>query len=512
MATRVNPAGLVIAVLSFLLTRFTVTLALYDDPVRFVLAGLVPLALGLGLSAFGVALTVADVDRYLVRTTAAWCLAGTGAMGVLLVLTILGSDPAAGVTLGTVRDQSALSTFLIGGSVGGTLTGIYAARTRRNRGILQQQTNRLVVLNRLLRHEILNALTPLRGFATADPEEHPAAETIVERRLDDIEQTVEDVKHLVRHAGDGRSATHAVSLGEILDVSVRDIEDRYPSTSVAVETVPAGVHVAATDRLRDVVTILLENAILHGGDTSPRIDVSIQGRTVGFSVADSGPGLPASQRRLLEAGEIAAVDDTRTGYGLNVVRLLVESYGGDIETMQADSGTRITVLLRRVDEDGAGAQPAAVGLTTIRPATPQLVVTAIAALLAGVVYGGVSSFFGGSIAGIGVFYGTVDPVVGWITHEFHSVVFGFMSLSFRSLVPARHRDRLGTTVGVSVIWGALVWLGAASVVAPLWLQLVGIEASVPSFSGPLLASHLVWGFSLGLLTALGNALVSQFQR
>lgn len=86
----------------------------------------------LGLAAFGVALAIADVDAALVRTTARWCGIGAGARCVLVVLTLLGSTT--GLTeLGTLRSRPYLVNFLIGGSVGSTITGLYAARTHRHR-------------------------------------------------------------------------------------------------------------------------------------------------------------------------------------------------------------------------------------------------------------------------------------------------------------------------------------------------------------------------------------------
>ncbi|MDZ7701520.1 MAG: hypothetical protein U5J98_05330 [Halobacteriales archaeon] len=94
MATRVNYSGFVIAGLGFFLTRFTVTLALYEDPIRFLFAGLIPLMLGLGLAAFGVALAVADVDEGIVRTVAAWAVIGAVTMFVLALLTLFGSGAA----------------------------------------------------------------------------------------------------------------------------------------------------------------------------------------------------------------------------------------------------------------------------------------------------------------------------------------------------------------------------------------------------------------------------------
>ena len=62
---------------------------------RFFVADVVPLALELGLAAFGVALAVSDVDAAVARTTALWCVVGTGTMLVLVAVALAGS-PAGG--------------------------------------------------------------------------------------------------------------------------------------------------------------------------------------------------------------------------------------------------------------------------------------------------------------------------------------------------------------------------------------------------------------------------------
>ena len=77
--------------IGFGLTRVTVTFTVGEQALRFAFAGVVPLILGLTLSAFGVALTVGSFDRRYVRTTALWTVIGTTTMFVLALLTLLGS-------------------------------------------------------------------------------------------------------------------------------------------------------------------------------------------------------------------------------------------------------------------------------------------------------------------------------------------------------------------------------------------------------------------------------------
>ena len=505
MATRVNYGGLVVAGVGFFLTRFTVTLAVYESPARFYLAGVVPLVLGLGLAAFGVALAVADVEPRLARTTAAWCVAGTVGMLVLVVLTLLGSTDGGLPELGTVRSQAYLSNFLVGGSVGGTLTGLYASRDRRQRAELRHQANRLEVLNRLLRHEVLNALTAIRGYATLADGGSPDARAVIEEYSDAIERTIEEVKYLTRSARLSEGRDGPVDLGARLARSVETVRESHPGADISVDAPPEGPAVLANDRLERVFTHLLENAVVHSTEAEPRVEVSVTARAnaVRVSVSDDGPGLPERQQRVLETGEVTRYDDPRAGYGLNVVRLLVESYRGAIETDVGPDGSTVTVVLPRAEPDGPGLRSTRTGLAGVRPASPQLVVILGAAVVAGVLYGATTELLGGSVSVIGVFYGVEDPLVGWITHEFHSVVFGFVFAGLVSLAPERYRNHLPAYVGVGAGWGFVLWFVAAGFVSAVWLRLLGIPAPIPSLSTTILASHLVWGCSLGLLTALG---------
>ena len=110
---------------------------------------------------------------------------------------------------------------------------------------------------------------------------------------------------------------------------------------------------------------------------------------------------------------------------------------------------------------------------------------------------------GSGVPVIGALYGVEDPVVGWITHEFHSVVFGFVFAGLVTAAPVRVRSSLGATVGIGVAWSVVLWAGAAGVVMPIWLTLVGLPTPIPTLALTPLLTHLLWGVSMGLLVSLG---------
>ena len=506
---RINYSGLVVAGVGFVLTRFTVALAVYEAPIRFYLAGVVPLVLGLGLSAFGVALAVADVDARVARTTAVWCVLGTASMSVLVGLTLLGSDPDLLGDVPGLQSRAYFSNFLIGGGVGGTLTGLYAARNRRQRTELRRQTTRLEVLNQLLRHEVLNALTAIRGYAAVRESGGRTAEEVITGRSDAIEETIEEVGYLTESSTPGETAVGAVPVGEAVKRSVDSVRERHPDSRISVDYGDDDPAALANDRLDYVFTHLVENAVVHTpSETAVDVAVRADPETVSVAVRDGGQGLPEREQRLLETGEIDRSSGPRSGFGRYFVRFLTASYRGSVETDTGPDGTTITVVLPRADTPaptlGSGAVDAAPGAPTdVRPAVTHLLVVVAAALTAGVCYGVAAEAVGGSVGIIGVFYGVEHAVVGWITHQFHSVVFGFAFAGIVTLLPARYRDSLPAYVLVGTGWGLVLWFVAAGFVSAIWLRLLGIQAPIPSLSTVTLVAHLAWGPVLGALTVLG---------
>jgi signal transduction histidine kinase/uncharacterized membrane protein YagU involved in acid resistance len=503
-----SASGLGIALIGFFLTRFTVTLAADESTVQFLFAGIVPLVLGLSLAAFGVVLTVGSYDRELVRTTALWCLLGTGTMAFLVVLTVLGTqqdvmDPAG------IRARTYLSNFLIGGAVGGTLTGLYAARNREQRRKLEQQANRLTLLNRLLRDRVINAATAIKGHSNVLSERRNEDSIgVIDRQAGEVIDIVENVKYLSRTADSDEIALGSVDLVACLDEEIDAAREAHPEAEFDWSPPGTPIRVRANAQIREVFRHLFSNGVEYSEADSPRVSVSVDAspNDVVVAISDNGPGLPESQRALLERGEIAEFDDPTTGFGLNVVRLLVESFDGRIDTAVGD-GTTVSIRLPR-----AGGNPLTSPSSTVTtPGVPpsRLALTIGAALFAGAVMTAATTLMGGSTPVIGALYGAADPVVGFITHEFHSVVFGLVYAGMLSAGPRRLTTGLKHRVGVAVGFGTALWLFAAGVIMPIWLGLVGIPASVPNLSVTALIGHLVWALVIAVSYHYGERVIEQ---
>jgi signal transduction histidine kinase len=502
---RLSPAGLVVAALGFLLTRFTVTLAVADDPMQFVLAGVGPLVLGLGLSAFGIALTVGEFERPFVRSVALWCLVGTAGMFVLVVLTLVGNSGMA--AMASTQSQTYLSNFLIGGSVGGALTGVYAGRATRQQRDLQQQAARLDMVNRILRDRVLNALTVIRGRSEVarGREEVPAEETlgVISDRSDAVQTTVENMKHITGN-GQSTGALDPVAVGPVVERAVERVRSEYPAAEYDC-SIDAGADacVLANPMLSDVVEHLVENAVVYSDAATPRVSVSLSAtdEAVRLAVADNGPGLPERQRDLLERGAIGQYDDRSTGFGLDLVRLLVSSYGGTTDATVTDEGTTVEVTLPRVTD--SDERPALDVDTVYGISSRRIVVAVAASLLAGAVMAVPLQVLSGSVPVIGALYGVTNLWIGWITHGFHSIVFGLVYGALVAGVPSSYGDRT-RYVGVAIAWAVLLWLVAAGLVMPLWLSALGIETRFPNLTLASLVGHLLWGLSLSGFYRLGT--------
>jgi signal transduction histidine kinase len=467
--------GAFVAVVGFVLTWYTVVDSLRPDvALPSFLVGQAPvLVAGFGLTAFGVALAVSSQDPGDVDLIAQWCAGGTLSMGAVVAVTYVG----AGVGLPAAMESRLVANVLVAGAVGGTLTGVRSAATRRHRRDVARKADRLTVLNRLLRHEVLNKVNVVKGYAGDERPDRGEAESlaVIRRNADAIGETVDRVGALT-----GSESPAPVDLLETVDEAVGSARRRHPE--VTVETGErASATVLGTPQFDALFSHLIESAVIRGA-TRVRLDVEDGEAGAGPRVrlVTDGAGPSAAEKRLVAERATPDRDDPRSGFGLSVGRLLAEEVGG---SLRVETDGAVVVSLPRADGRGRfGADPARLRRSTV------------AALAAGGAMGLLVQFVSGTMPVIGTLYGVENVAVGWVTHQFHSVCFG---LWFVASTATWARDDPLTLGALGAGYGAVLWLVAAGLVMPLWLRAVGVPAPLPNFALPSLGHHLVWGVVFG---------------
>lgn len=489
---RLRYSGLGIAVLGFASTRLLVAETLEADAASFMVAGLLPLAAGLGLTAYGMAVAVGAFRPAYARSVWVWSALGTFAMGLVLTTTAAHSV-LIGEGFDPLLDSGPLvANSLLGGAIGGAVVGHLSAANRHEREELARYAERTMLVNRLLRHEILDATKVVKGYTGAIEDEDDGGDgpAAIRESTEHIEQTIEGVSAFA--ATDG--SLSPVDLHEVVESVVADVADE---PGVATDhDVPPDTLVRADERLEILLRELVENAIQHAGpDPSVEVAARTDHRTATVTVRDDGPGLPDTAREVLSARSLPEYDDPNRGYGLQMVRLLIEHYGGTLRVAE-DDGTTITVTLQRTTEEGA--PPLALGV----PRADLFRATA-AALVAGIVSAGLLQVAGGVMPTIGALYSVESAVVGWVAYLFHSIVFGLVFAAacatdrLRSLAASAR-----TRVGLGIAWGVTLWAVGAGVIMPVWLMAVGLPTELPNLDALSLASHVVWGALLGWLSGV----------
>jgi len=488
---RVKPGGLVVALVGFGLTRSLLVAAVYGEgtpSLPVAMARLAPLVVGLGLVVYGINLAVGTRDRAYARTVAGWFLLG----GVGMLLTVgfgLLGRPEPMVQL---RTSNVVASAVVGGGVGGILVGIRSARARRRRRSLSRQADRAVLLNRLLRHEVLNALTAIRGHAglLTDGSAAERSRSAIEDSVERIERTVDDVGFLVRTVDDAELAPvdPAAAIRRCLDGLSRD-------GAVTVDGDLPAVRVRADEQLDTVITELLGGALGDGERAGVTVGLGVDDTAVDLRVSAPGRWLDDAERAALLDG-VPERETPDADYGLSLVHLLVDQYGGGIDVTDRDAGTVVTVELPRTSDRAPASGSPGVAPTELWNAT-------LAGLGAGLAMGVIVQAISGNVAIIGALYGIRTAAVGWVTHLFHSVVFATVFVAAISLDRLRGQTgSLAGTVALGIGYGVSLWLLAAGVVMGVWLNLVGIPTMIPNLGTASLLGHVVWGALVGALVAL----------
>ncbi|MEA1992901.1 MAG: HAMP domain-containing sensor histidine kinase, partial [Euryarchaeota archaeon] len=89
------------------------------------------------------------------------------------------------------------------------------------------------------------------------------------------------------------------------------------------------------ERLKEVFHNLFGNAIVHGEASEIEISSKKRGNNYVISVKDNGKGIPEKDiDKIFDMG----YSKTGTGFGLTIVKKIVEAHGGSIFVVSEDKG------------------------------------------------------------------------------------------------------------------------------------------------------------------------------
>lgn len=244
------------------------------------------------------------------------------------------------------RDQSLLI---------GTFRDISNRRQREKQ--LRDRTEQLVILNRVIRHDIRNDMSVVTGWLDilAEHVDDEGADSL--ERVQRASQRVIDLTEVAREyvevvTNEATLDLHPVSLDSAIQEEIAARREQYPDAEFTVTGDVPEVDVRANKMLSSVFRNLLNNAIQHNDSDTPRIDIEVE-RTdeyVTVSVADNGPGIPDVQKETVFGKGEQGLESPGTGIGLYLVQNLVDEFGGKVWIGDSEpTGAVVNVTLQRAE-------------------------------------------------------------------------------------------------------------------------------------------------------------------
>jgi signal transduction histidine kinase len=258
----------------------------------------------------------------------------------------------------------------------------------------RRREQRLEVLNRVIRHNLRNDMTVVRGTAelieatTDEPETADRAADIVAETQGLVD--LGEKAHRFERTVSDDTVRRDVALRDLLAGVLADVRQDHPDVDLAL-AVPDGVTVRTNpDLLELAFHNLVENAVVHGrpadggavgdggtpgkdhddaatdDDASPTsegtrpasiavplADDAPSGETV-VEVVDDGPGIPDHEVAVLDQDRETALEHG-SGIGLWLVKWCVAAAGADVSFTSSEDGTTAAVRFRAPDGDGAAS-------------------------------------------------------------------------------------------------------------------------------------------------------------
>jgi len=216
-----------------------------------------------------------------------------------------------------------------------TVTDVTERESYRQR--LEEKTEQLEALNRVVRHDIRNDMTVILGWAEIlkdhiDEDGEDALDRVLQKSRHVIQFTEVAREFVESLSEEGTAELEEIRLQPLLDAELAGVRDSFPNAQFHVSGELCDVSVQANEMLSSVFRNILENAVRHNDKETPEITVSCEenSETVRYRIADNGPGIPDQQKEQIFGKGEKGLDSPGSGIGLYLVHLLTDQFGGDV--------------------------------------------------------------------------------------------------------------------------------------------------------------------------------------
>ncbi|MFR9804189.1 sensor histidine kinase [Pseudonocardia sp. RS010] len=192
----------------------------------------------------------------------------------------------------------------------------------------------------------LTALTTDLAKGALSPEAARTATRLLAEHAVHLQDMLEGLADLAVRDGSplGRVTDRRVVLAELAEVVLDAAAVAPGRRRIAVAPVGAAVR-CDPQRLRRVLTNLVENAARHSGEEPVELDLAHADGTLVAEVRDRGPGLPPGQEGLVTAKGVALGERRGTaGLGLWIVEALVGAMNGELTLLPRAGGGLVARL------------------------------------------------------------------------------------------------------------------------------------------------------------------------
>ena len=184
----------------------------------------------------------------------------------------------------------------------------------------------LSLINKNLRHDILNDLTVING--SIEVYQETKDETILKNITHAVDRSVELIKRMreLESLVVAGGSLEPIEVAELIRNTMKNYQIEYELSGDAV--------VLADKAFESVIDNLVRNSIVHGKADRIKISVWNEGNYCYIRFADNGVGIPKLGDSTVEAifEEGFSLGDTGgTGLGLYIVKKTLERYGGTIK-------------------------------------------------------------------------------------------------------------------------------------------------------------------------------------